>query len=74
MPLPTPRSRLSSGWPSTVSEALAQEEALRAQVIGAIQGPLSQLITLLTAPQAELVRVLEARSKGSNTEERQEAI
>lgn len=53
---------------------LPSKEALRAQVVGAIQGPLSQLITLLTAPQAELVRVLEARSKGSNTEERQEAI
>ena len=53
---------------------LPSKEALRAQVVGAIQGPLSQLITLLQAPQAELVRVLEARSKGSNTEERQEAI
>jgi ribosomal protein L10 len=53
---------------------LPSKEALRAQVVGAIQGPLSQLITLLQAPQAELVRVLEARSKGSNKEERQEAI
>ena len=53
---------------------LPSKEALRAQVVGAIQGPMSQLITLLQAPQAELVRVLEARSKGSNTEERQEAI
>jgi ribosomal protein L10 len=54
---------------------LPSKEVLRAQVVGAIQGPMSQLITLLQAPQAELLRVLEARSKqGSNTEERQEAI
>jgi len=40
-----------------------------------LQGPMSQLVTLLTAPQSELVRVLEARSKGSdNSENQQEAI
>jgi deoxyribonuclease V len=33
MTLPTPRSRLSSSWPSTVAEALAQQETLRAQVV-----------------------------------------
>ena len=33
MTLPTPRSRLSSGWPSIVAEALAQQETLRAQVV-----------------------------------------
>ena len=53
---------------------LPSKDALRAQVVGAIQGPMSQLITLLTAPQSELVRVLEARNKGSNTGEQQEAI
>ncbi len=53
---------------------LPSKDALRAQVVGAIQGPMSQLVTLLTAPQSELVRVLEARSKGSNTGEQQEAI
>jgi large subunit ribosomal protein L10 len=42
---------------------LPSREALRAQVVGAIQGPLGQLVTLLTAPQGALVRVLEARSK-----------
>jgi len=44
---------------------LPSKDALRAQIVGAIQGPLSQLVTLLTAPQAELVRVLEARSQGA---------
>jgi large subunit ribosomal protein L10 len=42
---------------------LPSREELRAQLVGAIQGPLSQLVSLLTAPQRELVRVLEARSK-----------
>ena len=44
---------------------LPSKEALRAQLVGAIEGPMSQLVSLLTAPQRELVRVLEARSKGS---------
>jgi large subunit ribosomal protein L10 len=42
---------------------LPSKDALRAQLVGAVQGPLSQLVTLLTAAQGELVRVLEARSK-----------
>jgi large subunit ribosomal protein L10 len=44
---------------------LPSKETLRAQLVGALQGPMSQLISLLTAPQRELVQVLEARSKGS---------
>jgi large subunit ribosomal protein L10 len=44
---------------------LPSKDALRAQIVGALQGPMSQLVTLLTAPQGELVRVLEARSKGA---------
>ena len=44
---------------------LPSKEALRSQLVGALQGPLSQLVSLLTAPQRELVRVLEARSKGA---------
>ena len=43
---------------------LPSKEALRAQLVGALQGPMSQLVTLLTAPHRELVHVLEARSKG----------
>ena len=42
---------------------LPSKEALRAQLVGALQGPLSQLVTLLTAVQGQLVRVIEARSK-----------
>lgn len=45
---------------------LPPKEVLRAQLVGALQGPMSRLISLLTAPQQELVRVLEARSKGSS--------
>ncbi len=43
---------------------LPSKEALRAQLVGALQGPMGQLATLLTAPHQELVHVLEARSKG----------
>jgi large subunit ribosomal protein L10 len=42
---------------------LPSRDALRAQIVGALQGPMGQLVTLLTAPQGELVRILEARSK-----------
>jgi len=45
---------------------LPSKEALRAQVVGALQGPMTQLVTLLSAPQRELVQVLEARGKGSS--------
>ena len=44
---------------------LPSKEALRAQLVGAIEGPMSQFVSLLTAPQRELVQVLEARSKDS---------
>ena len=44
---------------------LPSKETLRAQLVGALQGPMSQLVSLLTAPQRELVQVLEARSKSS---------
>jgi len=42
---------------------LPSKEALRAQLVGALQVPMSKLVTLLTAVQGELVRVIEARSK-----------
>ena len=42
---------------------LPSKEALRAQLVGALQGPMSKLVTLLTAVQGALVRVIEARSK-----------
>ena len=47
---------------------LPSKEALRAQLVGAVQGPLSQLVSLLTAPHQELARVLEARSKSATEE------
>ena len=43
---------------------LPSKEVLRAQLVGALNGPMSQLVTLLTAPHRELARVLEARSEG----------
>jgi large subunit ribosomal protein L10 len=42
---------------------LPSKDALRAQLVGAIQGPMGKIVTLLTAVQGELVRVLEAKSK-----------
>ncbi len=45
---------------------LPSKEALRAQLVGVLQGPMSQLVTLLTAPHRELARVLEARSEGAS--------
>jgi large subunit ribosomal protein L10 len=45
-------------------EALAKvppRDQLRAQVVGAIQGPLSQTYGVLTAPLRDLINVLEAR-------------
>ena len=44
---------------------LPSKEALRSQLVGALQGPASQLVSLLIAPQRELVRVLEARSQSA---------
>jgi large subunit ribosomal protein L10 len=42
---------------------LPSREALRAQIVGAIQGPLAQLVGLLQAPQRELAYVLAQRGK-----------
>jgi large subunit ribosomal protein L10 len=42
---------------------LPSREALRAQLVGAITGPLTQLVSLLQAPQRELVYVLSQRGK-----------
>lgn len=44
---------------------LPSREALRSQLVGAIQGPLAQLVGLLTAPQRELVYILEQRGKAA---------
>ncbi|MGH7391452.1 MAG: 50S ribosomal protein L10 [Candidatus Rokuibacteriota bacterium] len=42
---------------------LPSREALRAQLVGAIQGPLAQLVGLLSAPPRELAYVLAQRGK-----------
>ena len=44
---------------------LPSREALRAQIVGALTGPLAQLVGLLQAPQRELVYVLEQRGSAS---------
>ena len=40
---------------------LPSRDALRSQLVGALQGPLTQLVGLLTAPQRELAYVLNQR-------------
>lgn len=45
---------------------LPSKEQLRAQIVGALQGPMSQLVSLLQAPMRQLVYVLEARGKGAS--------
>ena len=42
---------------------LPSKDALRSAIIGALQGPLAQIVGLLTAPQRDLVYVLEERGK-----------
>jgi large subunit ribosomal protein L10 len=44
---------------------LPSRDALRAALVGAVQGPLTQLVGLLQAPQRELVYVLEQRGKSA---------
>ena len=44
---------------------LPSKEALRAQLVGAISGPLTQLVSLLQAPQRELAYILVERGKGA---------
>ena len=42
---------------------LPSKEALRAQLVGTISGPLTQLVSLLQAPQRELAYILAERGK-----------
>jgi large subunit ribosomal protein L10 len=44
---------------------LPAKEAIRAQIVGALQGPLAQLVGLLQAPQREIAYVLAQRGKGA---------
>jgi large subunit ribosomal protein L10 len=44
---------------------LPSREALRAQLVGAITGPLTQLVSLLQAPHRELAYILDQRAKSA---------
>jgi large subunit ribosomal protein L10 len=46
---------------------MPSRETLRGQIVGAVQGPLAQLVGLLTAPQRELVYILSERGKAAPT-------
>jgi large subunit ribosomal protein L10 len=47
---------------------LPSREALRGQIVGALQGPLAQLVGILTAPQRELAYILAERGKAAGAE------
>jgi large subunit ribosomal protein L10 len=47
---------------------LPSREVLRGQIVGILQGPLTQLVGLLQAPQRELAYVLAERGKGAPAE------
>lgn len=47
---------------------LPSKEVLRSQLIGAVEGPLSQIVSLLQAPMRELAYVLAERGKGAAAE------
>lgn len=47
---------------------LPSKDALRAHLVGTIQGPLAQLVGLLAAPQRELVYILEQRGEKAAAE------
>jgi large subunit ribosomal protein L10 len=57
--LPAPELRALADLPS--------KDTLRSQIVGVVQGPLAQLVGLLTAPQRELAFVLAERGKGAET-------
>ncbi len=52
---------------------LPSREVLRSQIVGAIQGPLAQLVGLLSAPQREIAYVLSERGKAAAAEASGEA-
>jgi large subunit ribosomal protein L10 len=47
---------------------LPSRDALRGQIVGVVQGPLAQLVGLLTAPQRELAYILAERGKAAGAE------
>jgi large subunit ribosomal protein L10 len=52
---------------------LPSRDVLRAQMVGAIQGPLAQLVGLLQAPQRELAYILAERGKQAPAESAEQA-
>jgi large subunit ribosomal protein L10 len=44
---------------------LPSKDALRSQIVGALNGPLAQIVGLLAAPQRELAFILAERGKGA---------
>jgi large subunit ribosomal protein L10 len=46
---------------------LPSRDALRAQVVAAVQGPLAQLVSVLNAPLRELAYILEQRGNGGSS-------
>jgi large subunit ribosomal protein L10 len=52
---------------------LPSREALRSQLVGAVQGPLAQLVGLLQAPQRELAFILAERGKQAPADSAPEA-
>jgi len=57
--------------PPTELRALAElpsKDALRAQIVGAIQGGLATLVGVLTAPQRELAYILKQRGESAPAE------
>ena len=53
---------------------LPSKDALRSQLVGALQGPLSQLVSLLQAPLRELVHILEEKAKQQPPEQPQAQV
>ena len=47
---------------------MPSREALRSQLVAALQGPLAQLVGLLTAPQRELAYILDQRGAKASAE------
>lgn len=52
---------------------LPPREILLAQLLGAVQGPMSSIVSTITAPMRELVQVLQARSEQGQDAGAQEA-
>jgi large subunit ribosomal protein L10 len=52
---------------------LPSKEALRSQIVGALTGPLAQLVALLAAPQRELAFILAERGKSAGAAEEAQA-